>query len=510
MATKLINDQFKLDRRNWIIASLAAATASSLSLSGWSASKDPVEPLLMDGIFRVKAVLNAAGEIRLKSQLGDSKGKNGKTIIAKSVPLKATATLEYDEQFETTTSLQGCRAYQYFHEANSETQIDQHATLTVLREQCHEILRMGSDQGVMTICPDNPLFAAERDLVECPINTMFLDQLLTDNVVNIADKWTIDNEIVCRLLNMDKVHDGKFTVCLVEADDDKAQLEIEGSVSASVRQVPTSIKIDGKAQLDRKQGCITWFAANIDETREIGEADPGFQVAAQIKILRSKIDAMSTGKTLSSIADRIQDTEVASMLQFQSDLGYYRFIANRKWSTYRDNGEEATLRYVLGNRVVAQCNVNNMVDYEPGRQLSLEGFKADVKNAIGNALTELVEGSERLSSTKMRLLRVVSRGAIQGVEIQWIHYHISNDDGRRVVLAFTLNEAHAEQFVQEDAQLADTFELINWPTKIDAKAVEAAAKAGDAADANKATIVQPAKKPSDQPAAVSSRPKISR
>ena len=110
-----------------------------------------------------------------------------------------------------------------------------------------------------------------------------------------------------------------------------------------------------------------------------------------------------------------------------------------------------------------------MVDYESGRQLSLEGFQSDVMNAVGKASVEIVEASERLSSNKFRLLRVVSRGSAQGVNIQWIHYHISNDDGRRVVLAFTLNEANLEAFAAEDAQLADSFELINWPTKLDAK-----------------------------------------
>jgi hypothetical protein len=227
-------------------------------------------------------------------------------------------------------------------------------------------------------------------------------------------------------------------------------------------------------QLDRSSGTVSWFAANIEETRDISESEPGFQVTAQVKILRSKIDGMSNARALGEVLSKMGNRDAASLLQFQSDTGFYRFLASRKWSTYRDNGEEATLRYVVNNRVVAQCNVTNMVDFEPGRQLSLEGFKADVARAIGNNLVEIVEGSERLTSNNLRLLRVVSQGNVQGVGIDWIHYHLSNDSGRRVVLAFTLNEANSELFAQEDAQIAGSFELVNWPTKLDSKALDAA------------------------------------
>jgi len=368
---------------------------------------------------------------------------------------------------------------------------------------------MGTEQGIRAACPVNPLFAAERDWIESPVNRMFVDQLLTDKEVNVADKWTIDADVACRLLNMDAIQDGKLVMCLVAVDEEKAQMELTGTLSASVRQVPTTLKIEGKAKLDRKGGYISWFAVNITETREISEAEPGFRITAQLRILRSSIDSISTGESLQTVANRLGSIETASLLQFQSDLGYYRFVANRKWSTYRDSGEEATLRYVINNRVIAQCNITNMIDYEPGRQLSLEGFQADVKNAIGNALVEVVEASERLSSNRFRLLRVLSRGGTQGVNIQWIHYHISNDDGRRVVLAFTLNEANLEAFAAEDAQLADSFELINWPTKLDAKALEMAGKETPSLDEKKTLISKPIVK-AGEPSAASARPKLSR
>ena len=499
----------ELSRRGWIVANLAAVT----SLVWSSARTGMANPIvnsksLTPGLFRIRSVLDVSGEIRLKSQTNDATSKGGKMIAAKTAPFKGSSTVDFDEEYETTNKLSGCRSYQHYHESSSEIQIDRHVTKTSLREQCREILRLGTDQGIITACPDNPLFAAERDLIEGPVNTMFLDQLLTEEEVQIADKWSIGTDVACRLLNLDAIQDGKLAMCLVDADEVKAQMTLEGTLSASVRQVPTNLKIEGKAQLDRKGGYISWFAVNITETREISEAEPGFRVSAQLRILRTSIENVTTGDTLKAVASRLGTIDAVSLLQFQSDLGYYRFVANRKWSTYRDSGEEATLRYVVNNRVVAQCNVTNMIDYEPGRQLSLDGFQADVKNAIGNALVEIVQASERLSSNKLRLLRIVSSGGIQGVDIQWIHYHISNDDGRRVVLAFTLNEANLELFAAEDAQLADSFELINWPTKLDAKALESADKETPATDKKTSAISQPGVKQGEPTLSV--RPKMAR
>lgn len=115
-----------------------------------------------------------------------------------------------------------------------------------------------------------------------------------------------------------------------------------------------------------------------------------------------------------------------------------------------------------------------MVDFEPGKQLSMEGFVSDVKKSLEGMMSELLESTESLTSSKLRAIKVTSRGTVQGVDIVWIHYHLSNDNGRRAVLVFMLNAEQMETFASEDAQVVSTFELIDWPKKIDRKALEVA------------------------------------
>lgn len=478
------------NRRNWILGCIAIGVTHGRPVSGSVASET------LGTRFRVKALIKTHGEVRLKSQIADATNRNGKAIPAKTVPMQATTNLDYEEDVLLGSPLSDSKAYMRVAQADSEVQVDRHITKTKLRENCTDIVRLCNTQGLSTACLDQPLFAAERDLLEPPINSMFLDKIMTKEKVKISDKWQVEEESACRLLGLDAILDGEITVCLVDTTESTAQLDLKGTIAGSIRQVATTIVIEAKAQVDRATRTVTWFAANVEETRDIGEYEPGFQVLAQVQMRRAAVEEISNGESLASIESRIPTQENADLLQFQSDLGYYRFLANRKWTTYRDNGEEATFRYVIDNQRVAQCNVTNMVDFEPGKQLSMEGFVSDVKKSLQGMMTELLESTESVTSSKLRSIKVTSRGAVQGVDIVWIHYHLSNDNGRRAVLVFMLNAEQLETFGSEDAQIVSTFELIDWPSKIDRKALEQAAAESPETSAPKATT---SKAPSNKP-----------
>lgn len=463
----------KWHRRTWFAALLGTAMAGLARgadpVRGSKTSKQNVSPKSLAS-FRVRSVLELQGEVRLKNQNGALERKNGKQLVARTAPVTATSTLDYDEQYGTGDGSDRC--VQYYHEANSEITIDSHVTKTVLRDNSREIVKFMAGAGMVTASPANPLFAAERDLVDGSLTSMFLDQILTQTDVAIGDKWNVDATAAARLLNLDAIHDGKLTVCLVDIDDKQAQLALEGTLSGSVRSVATEMVVEGKGVLDRKGGYVSWLALKIDETREIGEAEPGFHVVANLRVLRAPVENLTNGATLADAFDRLGDTDAASLLQFQSDKGFYRFLADRRWVTYRDNGEEATLRFIVGNRRVAQCNIANLIDYEAGRQLSLEGFQADVQRLNQKAGHDILETSERLTGTSHRMLRVTVGGTVEGVPIRWIYYHLSNDTGRRLTMTFTLDEESLDTFAEQDQQIASTMELMPWPSKLDPSKLE--------------------------------------
>ncbi len=463
------------NRRRWLASVIGLGCMAAYRIGPTRVHAGPVDRTAADNeveSFRVRSIMELNGEVRLKNQAVAIERRDGKQLVARTATVRSTSTLDYEEQYRLGADTTNDRCLQSFQEASSEITVDQHVTKTTLRDTSREIVKLATPTGMLSVAPANPMFAAERDLVEGSLTSMYLDQILTDKDVEISDQWDMDRSIACRLLNLDAIQEGKLTLRLVDVDAKQAHLTIQGRLTASVRSVATELVLEGKAVMDREGGFVSWLALRIDETREIGEAEPGFKITATLRVLRAPIDSLTSSRTLDEALGEIPSMESANMLQFQSDLGFYRFLADRRWSTYRDNGEEATLRFIVGNRRVAQCNIANLVDYEPGRQLSLEGYQSDVQRLISKSGHDILETSERLSGTSHRVLRIVTTGQVEGIPIRWIYYHISNDTGRRLSMTYTLDEASVELFADQDQQLAGSIELLAWPKKLDATALE--------------------------------------
>ena len=476
----LANAFSRSTRRQWLGKALCAgaflrsdafAKAHGQSESQIDSQTDSQAPLA----FRVRSMIELTGEVHLKAQNASSIRSDGKPTVARKAPVESKSTLDFDQQYDLGNNEGQTRGYLYFHEAHSQITVDRHTTQTVLRDNCREIVKLPTARGLDPAALNAPLFVAERELVNGAVDSMYLDQLLTEKDVAIADKWIVDRVSAARLLHLDAILEGDLIVCLIDTDEEKAHLEITGKLQATAHDVASELEVRGKALMDRKGGYVSWLALQIDETREIGEAEPGFKVTAQIRVLRAPIQAMSSGKSLAEVWKEVPNASSAELLQFQSDLGFYRFLADRRWSTYRDNGEEATLRYIVNNRRIAQCNVTNLVDFQAGEQLTLEAFQADMERLASRTGRDVLEATERLTSSKHRMMRITMSGSTEGIALRWVHYHISNDSGRRLSLVFTTDESSLELFGEQDSQIVDTLELLEWPTKLDRDSLESAA-----------------------------------
>ena len=86
---------------------------------------------------------------------------------------------------------------------------------------------------------------------------------------------------------------------------ERAHLGLKGDVQAGFRDVPTRMQIEGKGLMDRAGGYVSWLAVQVLETRDIGEAEPGFEVTAQIRVLRAPIESMTSGRELKVVLSEV-------------------------------------------------------------------------------------------------------------------------------------------------------------------------------------------------------------
>ena len=446
----------RLTRRRWLAASLAGLIAQSSLSQRTARGKASDNSTSIENCTRVKSVLEVKGQVKLKNYRSKTAGDQ------RSAPVEAKSTLEYEEAYRVAANPQRGSsdiAYQVYSEADLENQIEKHATKLSLRETCRELVRMPIPGKMTTLCLDHPLTAAERDLVEGPLSTMYLEHLMPSRAIQLGDSWVIESDIVMKLLNLDSVSSGELKVTLIEADEATGQLALKGSIRGEVRNVETAISVEGKAKIDREAGIVNWVAMSLEEDREVSESEPGFAIQARLRILREKISGLSSGQTLGAMAARSKDNSAIDLVQFDSKLGAYRFVADRYWTTYNDSGVDATLRWVQKNRVVAQCTITNLTDMEPGRQLSIEGYQNDIQKSLGKRFGQFLEADERISQTGLRMMRIVTIGQVEGVPVQWIHLLLSNDSGRHLSLAYSMNATSVETFGTNDLQMAGSLEF---------------------------------------------------
>ena len=69
-------------------------------------------------------------------------------------------------------------------------------------------------------------------------------------------------------------------------------------------------------------------------------------------------------------------------------------------------------------------------------------------------------------------MQVVVGGEEEGVPVNWLYYHVTHEDGRRVTLVFTLAESVAHRVDPIAAQLVNEFEFEPVPKKIASKKPE--------------------------------------
>lgn len=453
-----VGSSLKINRRLALssIACVLVPYGSSLSLGADSDAavlSGMATDASNDRFVRVKSVLELKGTIQFKPS------KESLETASTATSIESKTTLEFEEAIRLQRDSLNRFAVQLYSQAESVNDVQKYLTTIKLREECRTVVKLIDSQSRSPNCLDNPLTASERDLVQGPVSTIFLDVLLPNASSQIGDQWRIKGEPLARLLNLAKVASGAIKVTLVATDKKSGQLEFSGDVDGEVHDVKTTIHIEGKATFDRSQGLISWVAVTLQEKRQVGDMEPGFDITARVRILRESIDGLSQEINLTQLEKQAQEDRASELTRVHSKLGAYQFVADRGWTLYTDSGVDASLRWIQKNYTFAQCTITNLTDTASGEQLSIAGYQDDIQRSMGKQLGQMLEANERNTNMGLRMMRVTSIGTLNQVPMQWIHILVSNDSGRHLSMVFSMTAASADRFGSQDLQIADTIEF---------------------------------------------------
>jgi hypothetical protein len=118
--------------------------------------------------------------------------------------------------------------------------------------------------------------------------------------------------------------------------------------------------------------------------------------------------------------------------------------------------------------LVAQCNISALPSATKTMP-TLAGFQQDVQQSLGKNFGQFLSAAEQKSEAGYVIYRLVARGTVSDLPVQWIYYLVVDRSGQRVSLAFTFEQQLAERFGQADRALVAQLRLTTPPAPTTAR-----------------------------------------
>lgn len=295
---------------------------------------------------------------------------------------------------------------------------------------------------------------------------MVLDELLPPKPVALGTSWKHSDNLLAALLRLDAVSLGDVQSMLAEVDakEQLAKISMAGTVQGAVGGVATEIEIKAKYSYDLRLKRIVVFALLIKEKRSIGHVGPGLDVVAkQIVKIKPVSQSEHLGDAAIATAKGAAD-EQARRLAFESPLNRFRVEHDRRWFVTTDDKKLTVFRLVDRGELVAQCNVAALDAAPAGEPFTLAHFQRDIEKSLGEKFGQFVTAKEETDSAGRRVFRVVATGKVSELPIQWVYYLYTTKSGRRLSVAFTMEQSLADRFAHADRQFLSKLEIASLQT----------------------------------------------
>jgi hypothetical protein len=309
--------------------------------------------------------------------------------------------------------------------------------------------------------PLGPLTRDELELIDVPACSLLIDALLPNRGIAVGSSWQLTCPQLAVLLGLDHVKKSDLTCTLDRVEDNSAVVHIKGDVSGTAGGVDSKIRLAAKYSFDTQRKRIGWFAMSLNEQRSSGYSHPGSKVTARVQMATAPLAGIPEldDKVLADLA--LEPSNALQLLEFISLEGGFQLLSERNWQLITDRKDVTVLRLVEHGDLVAQCNFSSLPDLPENKDFGMREFQADVKRALEENMANFVGASESTIDGKIRALRVVAAGEASDVPIQWIYYHLMDQQGRRASCVFTLEADLAERFAAADQPLISSFRFLD-------------------------------------------------
>jgi hypothetical protein len=284
--------------------------------------------------------------------------------------------------------------------------------------------------------------------------------LLPNRLVAVGETWTLGSEWMAPLVGLDAVHRSTVECKLDRVEKGVAIVHCQGAISGSAAGVSSEITVAAKYSFDTQRKRISWFAMTLREKRALGHAHPGLEATARVQMAiekRSNVAALHE----SVLADlNLQADDPARLLEFRSPTGGFQVLLDRRWHVMIEREDVSVLRLVDRGDLIAQCNISALPPLEKGETFSIVDFQQDIKRALADHMGEFVTASESVTESGLHVMRVVTTGRVSELPIEWVYYHLTDNQGRRASCVYTYEADLADRFGATDQSLVSSLQFV--------------------------------------------------
>ena len=393
-------------------------------------------------------------------------------------PMEVAAGFKYEERCEQFSPNGAIRTIRRYEQAGMKRKFGSSVARPLLDSSRKFVVSEFDGRKTRVYSLGGPLKDEQYALLnELPFNTTCLDKLLPNREVRVGDDWSAPDEVVAALLGVDAIENNTLRMALTSCDDSFAVVEIfqigkktaEGeqpsTMTCAAEGASIDLDLEGKFQFDVAAKRITWFGIKISERRSQSVAAPGLDWSATLKISVAPLEAPEklTDDVVAPFKEK--PTDELLKLYYNAQKGPWKFQHSRKWKLIEDGDKVAALCFLDAGEAVAQCNILSNGKIDLSTKPSLNGYKNEIRNGLGERFAEFKQDAEYEGPGNSSVYYVAADGLYEDAPYRWIYYLITDKDGNQATIMFELRADLLDKYDDSGNEIVESFRIVPRSTQ---------------------------------------------
>ena len=138
----------------------------------------------------------------------------------------------------------------------------------------------------------------------------------------------------------------------------------------------------------------------------------------------------------------------------------FELVYDPRWKIILSDREAVIMRYADQGNLLAQCSLLQLPKRPADRPVPIEDFRKEIEKILSESPARLVSANTITTVAGLTAHKIVVSGLQDDVAIDWIYYHVTNHDGRRVAMIFTVEHEVAKTFGSADQRLVEAVRFV--------------------------------------------------